>query len=73
MNVHQTGKFNKQYNRGTIVCQVCNKRRQMANINNGAIGGRTCMDCYDQQGIENEHMDGYHEETPDANCSLCKG
>jgi hypothetical protein len=69
------GKFNRYANRGTMTCYVCGKRRQMANIANGAIAHpdhAICTDCYETAGFENEHSDGYHEveKHPDE-CPMC--
>lgn len=69
------GKFNRYANRGTMTCFVCGKRRQMANIANGAIAHpdhAICIDCYETAGFENEHSDGYHEveKHPDE-CPMC--
>lgn len=31
-----------------------------------------CAACYDVAGLENEHSDGHHAETPNADCPQCK-
>lgn len=30
-----------------------------------------CVTCYDQSGLENEHEDGGHEDTPNNDCPTC--
>lgn len=72
-----TGKFAHGTNRGTKRCVSCKRNTQEGNVDRstglcmmhperpGKIG------CYDLAGIDNEHEDGYHDDAPDDNCSIC--
>lgn len=69
-----SGKFTKGTNRGTKACSICKRNTQ-----EGLIDPSTglCTEspmgfgCYDLAGIENEHQDGYHDETASKDCPTC--
>lgn len=66
------GKFTRGANTGTLVCDACGKRKQVANMAVHTDKGRgVCNPCYDLAGLENAHADGYHSETPDPACPEC--
>lgn len=57
-----------QRGRSTYTCRVCTKQTR----NTGDEGSADlCADCYDEAGVENEHLDGYHDE-PHAHCPACQ-
>ena len=68
MNTIDAGKFTKGRNNGTRVCAECGTRRQVANMANEMC----CVDCYEIAGLENEHLDGGHEDSIVVDCPMCK-
>lgn len=50
-----------------IVCGECGKTTTQT------AGGGTglCGPCYDRAGLENEHVDGCHDDAPVDGCPLC--
>ena len=56
---------------GCYVCVSCGKKtRSTGRGDNEYVG--LCAKCYDEAGIENEHLDGYHKGNPDPMCPMCK-
>lgn len=47
---------------GVIVCDTTGSNE---------AGTLLCLACYDASTIENEHLDGYHDSTPNPTCPLC--
>ena len=52
----------------SYTCKVCGVTTRETGSCESGVG--TCLACYDQAGLENEHMDGYHERSV-ADCPLC--
>ncbi len=52
--------------------KLTKKNRTSANL--GTLPGTfddMCLTCYEEAGVENEHADGHHDDTPAANCPEC--
>lgn len=53
----------------TYVCVCCGKRTR--ETGEGESGCELCLKCFNEAGIENEHLDGYHDEEPRKDCPDC--
>ncbi len=67
-----TGTFKRGSNAGTFTCTVCGDVRQRGNSGDN---DQTCIPCWDEAGLINEHADGYHEDdaTRSDSCPDCTG
>lgn len=55
---------------GCYACRVCGKKtRSTGRGDNENV--RLCVSCWDAAGLDNEHSDGYHDDTPNAHCIRC--
>jgi hypothetical protein len=54
-----------------VPCHSCGKPTTWSEAN-GYCGLGLCKACFEQATMDNAHYDGYHEETPNAACRLCK-
>ena len=54
-----------------VACHMCGKRTTWSEAN-GNGGLDLCRSCFEKASIENEHYDGYHADTPNAGCPLCR-
>lgn len=61
-----TNRFNRVNQ--PITCENCGKRT--TSFSSG--GGNLCGKCDEMFGIENEHNDGDHDDSPRGDCHLCK-
>lgn len=52
-----------------FVCRVCGKESYDVDGGNGGV--ELCPECYYDAGLENEHLDGHHED-PRSDCKLCQ-
>ena len=55
-------------------CHACGKLTTWSE-SNGYAGLGLCEACFDAAGIENAHLDGYHEpdrDGPDPDCPFCQ-
>jgi len=62
--------FNKGHNRGTTRCRGCGK---LTWKEYEATQSGLCTTCFNDAGMENEHNDGHHDESPDPACRFCQG
>lgn len=53
-------------------CKVCQTAKPIDEWDRDSHGCDLCVSCYDAAGLENEHSDGYHDDTPDPNCPDCQ-
>jgi hypothetical protein len=55
--------------RNNGICDVC----QTAKVNKKTQGldSSMCLPCFEEAGIENEHLDGLHTDDPSAECPMC--
>ncbi len=53
----------------TYTCGMCKKLTR--ETGDGESSCDLCAACYRAAGIENEHFDGYHDETPSDECPKC--
>lgn len=51
-------------------CRMCGKTTTK-NVD-GCLYIQLCRPCYEAAGLENEHSDGYHANTPHPDCPDCK-
>lgn len=49
-----------------IACPGCGKETT------GVEGTKLCRQCFNESELENEHQDGYHDDSPHPDCPLCK-
>lgn len=50
-------------------CEGCGKLTAMVQ---GDATTQLCRKCYDEAGLENEHEDGLHDDSPVADCPTCR-
>lgn len=50
-----------------ITCKECKKRT----TTEAGQGTGLCGRCYDRAGLENEHLDGGHDDATHGGCPLC--
>jgi len=62
--------YGNAFNGWTYACDLCGK---MASDPEGIGwgGGELCESCWDAEGVENAHYDGYHVEAKVEECPLC--
>jgi hypothetical protein len=68
-------KFTNGSNRGTRRCSNCQKNTWQSKIHEMGGGYNLCDDCYEEAGLENEHVDGHHdpvENGPNSECPMCQ-
>jgi len=62
---------NNRFQRGSALytCRSCGKRTR--ETGSSESNNLLCAKCYEEGGLENEHEDGHHRETPADGCLLC--
>lgn len=56
----------------TYLCYSCEERKPISEWTRDSHGVDLCAACMTEAETENEHQDGYHRETPDPTCPMCK-
>ncbi|HEX4499841.1 MAG TPA: hypothetical protein VH187_01540 [Scandinavium sp.] len=64
-------KFKKSYNK-LMRCRCCQKLTHSELCEAKDFDGGTCEVCFESAGVENEHLDGGHDEKR-ADCPVCLG
>ena len=55
--------------RQPTTCTVCSVK--LTSKNRDIDAPHLCVTCFEEAGLENEHMDGFHDDEPEARCPMC--